>query len=78
MKKGSRDWRWAHSRGTVGEKRWISIHEAAVLLSVSESGLRKLINRDLIPIVRVARMIRVDLRKLEAQMEAQAGKGTAR
>lgn len=72
MKKGRRDWRWAHSPGTTGNgARWISIHEAAALLSISESGCRKLIDRSIIPVARLGRMIRVDVKGLNEQLEGQ-------
>lgn len=54
------------------EKRWISVGEAAVLLSMSTSGLRKLIDRDLVPTARLGRMIRVDRRELERRLESQS------
>jgi len=53
------------------EKRWISVGEAAVLLSMSTSGLRKLIDRDLIPVARLGRSVRVDLKALNEQLEGQ-------
>lgn len=59
------------------ERRFISISDAAELVSMSSSGLRKLISRDLIPVARLGRTIRVDrvrlLEQLEAQLEQRPG-----
>lgn len=70
MKKGRRKWPWAHSPGRGA--RWISIREAASFLSVSESGLRKMVDRDLVPVARVGRLIRVDLKLLNERLESQS------
>ena len=53
------------------DRRWISISEAAELVSMSSSGLRKLIARDILPIARLGRTIRIDRLRLEEQLEAQ-------
>jgi len=55
----------------MAERRWISISQAADYLGLSSSGVRKMISRDLIPHSRLGRVIRVDLRALEAQLEGQ-------
>jgi len=60
-----------------GEKRrWISVNECAELLSLHPMSVRKIIARGKIPAVRIGRTVRVDLRALEAQLEAQV-KGQA-
>jgi excisionase family DNA binding protein len=51
--------------------RWISIREAAELVSMSSSGLRKLISRDIVPVARLGRTIRIDRVRLLEQLEAQ-------
>lgn len=52
-------------------RRYLSIREGAELLSLSESGLRKLIARDLVPVCRLGRIIRIDHVRLVEQLEAQ-------
>lgn len=52
-------------------RRWISMNQAADYLGLSVSGTRKLLARGLIPHSRLGRVIRVDLRALEAQLEGQ-------
>jgi excisionase family DNA binding protein len=51
------------------ERRWISMVQAAAYLGLSVSGCRKLLARGLIPHSRLGRVIRVDLRALEAPVE---------
>ena len=53
-------------------RRWISCREAAAYLSVHEMTVRDWISRGLVPFCRIGRAIRVDLRKLEAQLERQS------
>ncbi|MBE3065307.1 MAG: helix-turn-helix domain-containing protein [Spirochaetes bacterium] len=53
-------------------RRWISCREAAAYLSVHEMTVRDWISRGLVPSCRIGRAIRVDLRKLEAQLEHQS------
>jgi excisionase family DNA binding protein len=60
----------AHSHPTAG-RRWATIAAAADYLGLSVSGTRKLLARGLIPHSRLGRIIRVDLRALETQLEAQ-------
>ena len=47
------------------------MNQAADYLGLSVSGCRKLLARGLIPHSRLGRVIRVDLRSLEAQLEGQ-------
>jgi len=57
--------------------RFITVDEAAEMLSLHPMSVRKMISRGQIPSARFGRSVRVDLRKLEAQLEAQAqGKRT--
>lgn len=64
-------------------RRFISVAEAAVYLSAHEITIRDWISRGLIPSIRLGRAVRIDLRKLEAQISAQeegrirGGKGGA-
>ena len=58
------------------ERRWITVNECAELLSLHPMSVRKIIARGKIPAVRIGRTVRVDLRALEAQLEAQV-KGQA-
>lgn len=50
-------------------KRWISIKEAAEYLSLHEITIRRLIDRRKIPASKVGRSVRVDLEKLNEQMQ---------
>ena len=52
-------------------RRFISVAEAAVYLSVHEMTIRDWISRGLIPSCRIGRAIRIDLRRLEEGLEAQ-------
>jgi excisionase family DNA binding protein len=52
-------------------RRWISVSEAAAYLGLHPHGVRKMIYRGTIPAVHVGRSVRVDLKRLEAQLEAQ-------
>lgn len=57
--------------------RFITVDAAAEMLSLHPMSVRKMISRGEIPSARFGRSVRVDLRKLEAQLEAQAqGKRT--
>jgi excisionase family DNA binding protein len=56
----------------MGERRWITVGETAQLLSLSASGVRKMLNRGLIPCTRLGRVVRIDLRELERRLEDQA------
>ena len=53
------------------ERRFISLSEAAALLSLSVSGCRKLADRNMLPVVRIGRSVRVDNKKLLEQLEGQ-------
>ena len=52
-------------------RRYISVRECAEYLSLHLQTVYSLIARGRIPAVRVGRAVRVDLRKLEAELEAQ-------
>jgi excisionase family DNA binding protein len=52
-------------------RRYISVRECAEFLSLHLKTVYSLIARGKIPAVRVGRAVRVDLRRLEAQLEAQ-------
>ena len=57
--------------------RFITVDAAAEMLSLHPMSVRKMISRGEIGAVHLGRAVRVDLRKLEAQLEAQAkGKRT--
>jgi len=51
------------------EKRWVSVREASQYLSLHEITTRRLIDRGMIPASRIGRNIRVDMRKLNEQLE---------
>ena len=51
------------------EKRWISVREASRYLSLHETTVRRLIDRGMIPASRVGRNVRIDMRKLNEQLE---------
>ena len=60
------------------ERRFITVREAADFLSMSESGIRKLIDRSIIPVVRLGRTIRIDGKVLIEQLEVQASEAARR
>jgi len=51
------------------EKRWVSVREASRYLSIHEITCRRLIDRGLIPASRIGRSVRVDIQKLNEQLE---------
>jgi excisionase family DNA binding protein len=53
-------------------RRFCSCRQAAVYFSVHEMTIRDWISRGLVPYCRIGRCIRVDLRRLEAQLERQS------
>jgi len=53
------------------ERRFISVREAADFLSMSASGIRKKLDRGELPVVRVGRTVRIDLKTLTEQLEGQ-------
>lgn len=53
------------------ERRWANVKEAALLLSVHPMTIRDWIARGLVPAVHIGGVIRVDLRALNQQLEAQ-------
>jgi excisionase family DNA binding protein len=52
--------------------RWITVDRAAAYLSVHSMTIRMWIDQGKIPGCRIGRAVRVDLPKLEAQLENQA------
>jgi len=52
-------------------RRFISVKDAALYLSVHEMTLRTWINEKRIKAIRIGRAVRVDLRSLNADLEAQ-------
>ena len=53
------------------DSRYLTVDEAARLLSLHPMTIRSMINRKIIPSCRLGRAIRVDAKKLEAMLEAQ-------
>jgi excisionase family DNA binding protein len=53
-------------------RRWISCREAATYIGVHEMTIRDWISRGLVPSCRIGRCIRVDIRRLETQLERQS------
>jgi len=50
-------------------QRWITVNQAAEYLSMHHSTVRRKINKGEIPSSRIGRTLRIDLQKLEQQME---------
>lgn len=78
-KSGSRRGKTSRTRPTPERPgaRFITVDAAAEMLSLHPMSVRKMISRGEIGAVHLGRAVRVDLRKLEAQLEAQAqGKRT--
>jgi len=57
------------------EKRWISVREASRYLSLHEITVRRLIDHGVIPASRIGRNVRVDMRKLNDQLECSMDPG---
>ena len=55
------------------ERRWISPAECAALLGLSSKAVYSLISRAKIPACKIGRLIRIDKRQLEQNLEAQVG-----
>lgn len=51
------------------QKRWISVRECAGYLGLHVKSVYRLIDRGQLPAARVCRSVRIDLRKLNEQME---------
>jgi excisionase family DNA binding protein len=51
------------------QRRWVDINFVAAYLSLHHSTVRRKINKGEIPCSRIGRTMRIDLRKLEAQLE---------
>ena len=51
------------------ERRWISVRECSSYLGLHEKSIYRLVDRGQIPAARVGRSVRIDLRKLNEQME---------
>ena len=61
------------------QRRWISPRECATYLSLHLQTIYQLIYQGQLPVARVGRSVRVDLRALETQLETQAqGQATGR
>ena len=52
-------------------RRYISVAECAEIYGLHQMTVRKMISRGEIKSIRLGRAIRIDLRKLEAQISAQ-------
>lgn len=53
-------------------RRWLRIPEAAEYLGISVKGAYEMAAAGKLPAARVGRLVRIDLRALEARMEAEA------
>lgn len=51
------------------ERRWVSVNTASKYLSIHPVTCRRLIDRGVIPASRIGRNVRVDIRKLNEQLE---------
>jgi len=52
-------------------RRWVTVNEAAEYLSIHPVTCRRLIDQNKIPASRIGRSVRVDFKKLEAQLESE-------
>jgi excisionase family DNA binding protein len=52
-------------------RRYLSVNETAGYIGLSACTVRRLIDKEELPAVRIGRNVRIDLKKLEAQLEAQ-------
>jgi len=52
-------------------RRFVTINFVATMLSMHHSTVRRKINLGQIPYIRIGRTLRIDLQKLEQQMENQ-------
>lgn len=53
-------------------RRWITIREAAGYLGLSLKGAYEMAASGKLPAARVGRLVRIDLKALEAKLEAEA------
>jgi excisionase family DNA binding protein len=53
------------------ERRWLTVREAAEFLHISVKGAYDMAASGKLPAARVGRLVRVDLRALEADLERQ-------
>ena len=53
------------------EKRWVTVREASRYLGIHPVTCRRLIDRGLIPFAKIGRSVRIDLRKLNEQLERE-------
>lgn len=53
------------------ERRWLTVREAAEYLGLSVKGAYDMAAAGKLPAARVGRLVRIDLRTLEADLEAQ-------
>lgn len=59
------------------ERRWISVRTASEYLGIHEVTIRRLIDHGKIPAMKIGRTIRVDLKKLNGQLERGMDPGRA-
>ena len=52
-------------------RRWITISEAAELLGIRPKSAYSMVARGVLPAAKVGRLVRIDLRALEADLEHQ-------
>jgi excisionase family DNA binding protein len=50
-------------------RRWVSVNETADYLGMHPCTIRRLIDRGKLPYARIGRNVRIDLKKLDAQLE---------
>lgn len=60
------------------DRRWITVREAAELLGIRPKSAYDMAARGVLPAARVGRLVRVDRRELEANLERQAKGGATR
>lgn len=60
------------------DARYLTIRQTSILLQLHEMTIRSMVNKKTLPACRFGRAIRIDVRKLEAQLEAQMAKAAAR
>ena len=51
------------------ERRWITVNEAAEYLAMHRVTIRRKLDKGEIPFSRIGRSVRIDLKKLNQQME---------
>lgn len=71
MEKGKRNVSKGIFVGPMLQRRWITVREAAEYLGLSIKGTYDLTAAGKLPAARVGRLVRIDLRALQADLEAQ-------